>query len=121
MGCHLRTTWPESCSLRCQMPLRADAIDMNRAAGLQPDGAGVAGLDLEGLVPDTVDRNDKKAFERKMKAKQQNKQGDRRESTKAERDRLAKLLVFEDDVLGSVPVGSVLMRHARVSSGPPRN
>ncbi len=71
---------------------------MNRAAGLNPDGDG--GLDLEGFGPSTVDRGDKKAFERKMKAKQQGKNGDRRESTKAERDRMAKLLVFEDDVLG---------------------
>lgn len=92
---------------------------MNRAAGLQPDGNG--GLDLEGVVSGAVDRGDKKAFERKMKAKQQNKQGDRRESTKAERDRLAKLLVFEDDVLGCALVKLWHARHAWVSGPHPQS
>ena len=51
-------------------------------------------------------RADKKAFERKMKAKQQQgkKTQDRREATKAERAAESKLAVFEDDVLGCVSI-----------------
>jgi len=43
--------------LSTMLPLAAEAIDMNNAAGLRPDGAnGLEGLDLEGLGPDRVDR-----------------------------------------------------------------
>jgi len=89
--------------LSTMLPLAAEAIDMNNAAGLRPDSAnGLEGLDLEGLGPDRVDRNDKKAFERKMKAKQQGQKApqDRREATKGQRAQQAAMAVFEDDVLG---------------------
>ena len=89
--------------LASALPAAAGAIDMNNAAGLRPDAnADLSGLDLEGIGSGSTDRGDKKAFERKMRAKQQGTKApvDRRASTKAERAAQSALAVFEDDTLG---------------------